>query len=59
MNNKQNNSFFHIDTLTIFLKTNQTDEKIVTDLQQLLRSSRWNKQSTVSLGKTRGGNSLS
>jgi len=36
-----------IETLTTFIQENKTDEKVVTDLQQLLRSSRWNKQVTV------------
>jgi hypothetical protein len=36
-----------IETLTIFIKENKIDEKIVGDLQQLLRSSRWSKQLPV------------
>ncbi|CAF4749383.1 unnamed protein product, partial [Rotaria sp. Silwood2] len=34
-------------TLTTFIKENKINEKIVNDLQQILRSSRWNKQLTV------------
>ncbi|CAF4323427.1 unnamed protein product [Rotaria sp. Silwood2] len=36
-----------IETLTTFIKENKINEKIVNDLQQILRSSRWNKQLTV------------
>ncbi|CAF2605170.1 unnamed protein product [Rotaria sp. Silwood2] len=35
-----------IETLTTFIKENKINEKIVNDLQQILRSSRWNKQLT-------------
>ncbi|CAF1355023.1 unnamed protein product, partial [Didymodactylos carnosus] len=33
-----------IESLGTLLKVNQTDEKIIVDLQQLLRTTRWNKQ---------------
>ncbi|CAF1045918.1 unnamed protein product [Rotaria sordida] len=35
-----------IETLTTFIKENKINEKIVTDLQHSIRSSRWNKQLT-------------
>lgn len=44
-----NNFSLCIDTLTTYVKESETDEKIVNDLQQLLRSSRWSKQLTVCL----------
>ncbi|CAF4233744.1 unnamed protein product, partial [Rotaria sordida] len=40
-----------IETLTTFIKENKINEKIVTDLQHSIRSSRWNKQLTVCLNK--------
>ncbi len=41
--------FFRIENFTTFIKEKKTEEKIVTDLQQLLRATRWNKQLTVSI----------
>ncbi|CAF1362039.1 unnamed protein product [Adineta steineri] len=35
-----------IETLTTYIKENKTDEKAVTDLQHLLRSTRWSKEIT-------------
>ncbi|UJR09930.1 hypothetical protein I4U23_014152 [Adineta vaga] len=40
------NFTYKIDALTIFMKENKTDEKIITDIQQLFRSTRWSKEIT-------------
>lgn len=41
------NIYMFIDNLTAFIKENKLDEKIINDLQQTLRTSRWNKPNLV------------
>lgn len=36
-----------LDDLIAFIKENKVDEKILTDVQQSLRASRWNKPAPV------------